>query len=101
MADPTPTEVLLSRLKIDLGIINSTMYDSRLTSLLQAAKKEIIREGASTLDDSDVADGELIIDYARWMWLKRKEPTEMPRDLRWRLNNRIFGEKARGEANDE
>ena len=37
MADENP---MLNGLKIDLGIINSTVYDSRLTNLLDAAKKE-------------------------------------------------------------
>lgn len=85
---------LLSRLKIDLGILNSTAYDSRLTNLLNVAKKEIIREGAANLDESKIDDAELIIDYARWLWLRRRDPQPMPRDLRYRLNNRIFEEKA-------
>lgn len=89
---------LLARLKIDLGIINSTAYDSRLSNLLEVAEKEIIREGAATLDKTKLDDAELIIDYARWQWLGRREPTQMPRDLRYRLNNRIFAEKARGET---
>lgn len=89
---------MLQRLKIDLGIINSTVYDERLEVLLGVAEKEIIRQGATTLSSSDVEDAELIIDYARWQWLGRREPSEMPRDLRFRLNNRIFSEKARGTA---
>lgn len=89
---------MLQRLKIDLGIINSTVYDERLEVLLGVAEKEIIRQGATTLNSSDVEDAELIIDYARWQWLGRREPSEMPRDLRFRLNNRIFSEKARGDS---
>lgn len=86
---------LLERLKIDLGIINATAYDERLTVLLNVAETEIKREGAATLSRENQADAELIIDYARWLWLGRREPSAMPRDLRWRLNNRIFSEKAR------
>lgn len=85
-------EDLLARLKIDLGITNSTMYDSRLTSLLQVAKKEIEKEGA-TLDLNDISDSELVIDYARYLWQSRREPMTEPRSLRWRINNRIFGGK--------
>lgn len=92
---------LLARLKIDLGIINSTVYDSRLLSLLNVAKQSIIREGAKTLDETNIEDGELIIDYARWQWINRREPTPMPRDLRWRLNNRIFAEKAGGSLSPD
>lgn len=86
---------LLERLKIDLGIINATVYDERLTVLLNVAEKEIKREGVATLSREDQGDAELIIDYARWLWLGRREPSPMPKDLRWRLNNRIFSEKAR------
>lgn len=89
-----PTNVLLDRLKIDLGIVNSTVYDERLAVLLDVAEKEIIREGAATLSRTNTDDAELIIDFARWLWLGRREPTEMPRSLRYRLNNRIFAEKA-------
>lgn len=85
-------EDLLARLKIDLGITNSTMYDSRLTSLLQVAKKEIEKEGA-TLDLNDISDSELVIDYARFLWQSRREPMTEPRSLRWRINNRLFGGK--------
>lgn len=85
---------LLARLKIDLGILNSTVYDERLTVLLSVAESEIKREGATTLSRDNTADAELIIDYARWQWLGRREPQPMPRDLRYRLNNRIFQEKA-------
>lgn len=82
--------LMLNGLKLDLGIINSTVYDSRLTNLLDAAKKEIEREGA-VLNTNDVDDQNLIIDYARYMWLSRREPQDFPRSLRWRINNRIFG----------
>lgn len=85
-------EDLLARLKIDLGIINSTVYDSRLTSLLNVAKKEIEKEGA-TLDLNDISDSELVIDYARYLWQSRREPMPEPRSLRWRINNRLFGGK--------
>ncbi|MBP5311745.1 MAG: hypothetical protein J6112_02795 [Clostridia bacterium] len=83
-------EILLARLKIDLGIINSTIYDARLLSLLEVAKKEIEKEGA-TLDLEDISDSELVIDYARYLWQSRREPMTEPRSLRWRINNRIFG----------
>lgn len=86
---------LLTRLKIDLGIIHSTVYDSRLMSLLNVAKNEIEREGV-ILNVENVDDGELIVDYARFMWLSRRgenPETTIPRSLRWRINNRLFGKE--------
>lgn len=100
MAEPYDT--LLSRLKIDLGIIHSTAYDSRLTSLLQVSEKEIEREGIK-LDLTDVDDGELLIDYARDLWQRRRgdnPESAMSKSLRFRLNNRLFGKerKSRNEV---
>lgn len=86
---------LLQKLKIDLGILNSTAYDSRLTSLLNVAKDEIEREGV-VLNLENVDDGELLVDYAREKWLARRgdnPQSGMSRSLRWRINNRLFGKE--------
>ena len=87
-------ETMLTMLKTDLGIMTSTAYDVRLTQLLTAAEQAIIREGASTLDASEISDMELIVMYAAWLWRKRDSMDGMPRMLRYKLNNRVFGEKA-------
>ena len=96
-------ETMLTMLKTDLGIMTTTAYDTRLTQLLTAAQKAIIREGASTLDASDDLDQQLIVMYAAWLWRKRDgmmgntqsfDATTMPRMLRLAINNRVFGEKA-------
>lgn len=94
MSNTSETQ-MLARLKIDLGIVNSTVYDSRLTSLLSVAKSEIEKEGAK-IDDATIEDQELIIDYARYLWQSRREPMAEPRSLRWRINNRIFGGGSNG-----
>jgi len=85
---------MLTMLKTDLGIMTSTAYDVRLTQLLTAAEQAIIREGASTLDASEISDMELIVMYAAWLWRKRDSMEGMPRMLRYKLNNRVLGEKA-------
>lgn len=101
-------DTMLTMLKTDLGILTTTAYDARLTQLLTAAQTAIIKEGASTLDASDMLDAQLIVMYAAWLWHKRDgsmgntqnyDATAMPRMLRLALNNRIFGEKA-GDADD-
>ena len=92
---------MLARLKIDLGIMSSTVYDTRLTSLLQTAQKEIEREGAELDIENSIDDQELVIDYARELWLIRRETgsSVVPsRTLRWRINNRIFGKKTGGDS---
>ena len=85
---------MLTMLKTDLGIRTSTAYDARLEQLLTVAQREIIGEGASTLDASDPLDMQLIVMYAAWLWRRRDDMSGMPRMLRWTLNNRIMSEKA-------
>lgn len=85
---------LLTMLKVDLGI-TSNGYDTRLTQILETSEKAIIKEGASTLDKTQLEDAQLIVMYAAWIWRRRNTGDGMPRMLRWSLNNRIFAEKAR------
>lgn len=82
---------MLQMLKIDLGI-TGTAYDDRLLQYLDFADKLIRREGADLTDSLE--DRQLVVIYAAWLWRRRDSGAEMPRMLRWMLNNRIFGEKA-------
>lgn len=86
--------ILLDRLKIDIGILNDTTFDTRLTSLLSAAESEVSKYVGESVDVNDDRDSELVIDYARWMWLSRREPTAMPASLKYRLNCRAFDREA-------
>ena len=83
-----PMDVLLERLKIDLGIINNTVYDARLRSLLNVANTEVSKQTAGPIDLNDDRDAELVIDYAEWLWRNRREPPEIPKGLKFRLNSR-------------
>ena len=87
---------LLAMLKVDLGIHNTTAYDTRLTQILNSAHDLIVTEGASTLSASDHEDAQIIVMYAAHIWRRRDTQDGMPRMLRWALNNRIMKEKANG-----
>lgn len=87
---------MLEALKIDLGITTSA-YNSRLGQYLTSARSAIETEGV-TLDASAMADANLVVMYAAWLWRKRDSGEGMPRMLRWQLNNRLFSEKV-GEPN--
>lgn len=86
------TTTALALLKVDLGILNSTAYDQRLTAIIDATTLAVIREGVSTLSDS-TEDIQMVVMYAEWLWRKRDSGEGMPRNLRWLLNNRIMSEK--------
>ena len=87
---------LLSMLKTDLGF-KTAGYDERLNQLLTVAEKEIIREGAETLDKTDLDDAQLIVMYAAWLWRKRDSQDGMPRMVRYAINNIVFSEKMAGD----
>lgn len=94
MTDAQITAILAS-LKVDLGIMSTTAYDTRLTEIIKSSYQMIVAEGA-TLDVSKLADAQLVVMYSAWTWRRRDTGEGMPRMLRWQLNNRIFGEKANG-----
>ncbi len=85
---------MLEMLKVDLGIVTSA-YDTRLTQYISYAKQSIKEEGA-TLDLSSVADMQLVVMYAGWLWRRRDTGEGMPRMLRYALNNKVLGGKANG-----
>ena len=96
-ATPTPEEIMLGMLKVDLGI-SSTAYDSRLSQYLTSAKAEMVREGVSFPTTHGVDDMQLIVMYATWMWKKRETGSGMPRMIRYLLNQKVFSQKMRGDA---
>lgn len=84
--------ILLQDLKTDLGI-SSDAFDVRLQSRIKTARERIQAEGA-TLTDSE-SDRDLVVMYAAYLWRSRVTGEKMPDMLRYALNNRVLGEKAR------
>lgn len=84
---------ILSSLKVDLGILNTTAYDTRLTEIIKSSFLMIEREGAKlNVDLPD--DAQLVVMYSAWQWRRRDSGEGMPRMIRYALNNRVLGEKA-------
>lgn len=84
----------LKILKQDLQMLTSS-NDSFLSSLLDTAATAIQREGI-VLVENDMDIDMAVIQYAAYLFRKRaSNETEMPRFLRWRLNNILFAQKGR------
>lgn len=79
---------LLVLLKLHLQIRNSDL-DDYLNQLLETAKESVGEEGI-TIDYTRANDCQLVVLYAGWLYLRRLSGEEMPRMLRYKLNNRIF-----------
>ncbi len=87
-------EELLTILKIDLQVSGEKL-DTYLLQLIEAAKEYIRKEGI-VLEETP-GDGQLVVMYAAYMYRRRREENaQMPRMLRWALNNRLFSQKAGG-----
>jgi len=100
-------DVILTMLKAGLELITEYMDEEskaakelELTQYIQTAEKFIEREGISLVDN--VEDQMLVSMYAMWLYDKRKTTgskytsyyiQNMPRMLRYNLNNRLFKEK--------
>lgn len=86
-------ESILKILKTDLEV-SGTSRDEMLGNMIDLAKAAIEREGIKLNDTTD--DGMLIVNYAAFLYRKRREGVvAMPRSLRYLLNNRLFSEKGR------
>ena len=88
-------EQILAMLKIDIGFRSSgnTAIDDRLLQIIKASEQYIIKEGATTLNRSNIDDAQLIVMYAAWLWRRRDTQEDMPRMVRYALNNRVFQDK--------
>lgn len=86
---------LLDLLKQDLGELNNDK-DNLLVQIINEAKAFITTEGV-TLDMNDPGDVGLVRMYAAYLFRKRASDKadgvgnvgQMPRMLRWALNNRV------------
>ena len=86
---------LLAILKCNLQIIGTT-WDDYLTNLIEASTREIGREGI-VLDQTQIDDCNLIVMYASYLYRKRNsDDVNMPRMLRYALNNHLFAQKGGG-----
>jgi hypothetical protein len=89
-------EDILAILKVDLQV-SSAALDTYLVTLIASARAYITREGITLAETWD--DGMLVEMYAAYLYRQRRETNaQMPRYLRWALNNRLFSQK--GGASD-
>lgn len=81
-------EIIMPILKADLQI-QTNAIDGYLNTLISSAKEFINREGVLLTDSYE--DALLVEMYAAYLYREREEGGEMPRMLRFSLNNRTVG----------
>lgn len=102
---------ILEMLKANLEIATS-VHDTYLGQLIEVGYKQITEEGITIEKEAtpegsdysysieDIQDVNLIVMYAAYLYRKRADEgaPQMPRMLRYALNNRLFSQKIRGES---
>lgn len=76
--------------------ISSDAYDDYLSALIDLAKDSIKTEGIVLLESNE--DEMLVVMYTDYLYRQKKDSNkEMPRCLRYALNNKLFSQKARDD----
>lgn len=79
--------------KVDLQISTNAL-DEYIGKLIEFAKAAITKEGIKL--QNNIEDGMLVEMYTAYLYRKRRDgETGMPRMLRYALNNRLLGQKAK------
>lgn len=96
---------LLDMLKIDLGICvtgetqQGARIEKALKNYIQLAESAITCEGIQLDTYDNHEDAMLVMMYAGYLYRKREAGARyMPKQLRYMLNNRLFSQKAREDA---
>ncbi len=78
----------LSLFKLDMGITHN-LRDTLFTNLIESSTIELEKMGVD-LSSATVEDTQLIVDYSAWMYRKRQEDIGLPRNLQFRIHNRVI-----------
>lgn len=78
----------LSLFKLDMGITHN-LRDTLFTNLIESSTNELEKMGVN-LSSATVEDTQLIVDYSAWMYRKRQEDIGLPRNLQFRIHNRVI-----------
>lgn len=87
---------ILTILKTDLQVASPSL-DDYLAALIEAARGYISTEGIRLSEG--YGDSMLVEMYAAYLYRRRREENvQMPRMLRWALNNRLFSQKGAADG---
>ncbi|MGA3598582.1 hypothetical protein [Lysinibacillus agricola] len=78
----------LSLFKLDMGITHN-LRDTLFANLIESSTIELEKMGVN-LSSGTVEDTQLIVDYSAWMYRKRQEDIGLPRNLQFRIHNRVI-----------
>jgi len=89
---PKYLDTLLTLVKQRIGIITGAR-DDYITYRCIASLDELLTEKNIKINDKDINLLMFLVDFTTWRYLSIEQPTAMPEDIRYRLNNLLI-EKA-------
>lgn len=81
-------QTCLSLFKLDLGITHN-LRDVLFFNLLKSSSSELTKMGVD-LSQETAEDIQLVVDYSLWMYRKRQEDVGLPRNLQFKIHNRVI-----------
>lgn len=88
--------ICLSLFKLDLGITHN-LRDEIFINRIKDAELEL-KSKPIDLSKETARDTQLIVDYAVWNYRKRQEDVGLPRNLKFRINNRVIQKAGASDA---
>lgn len=92
-------QTCLSLFKLDLGITHN-LRDALFSNLLKSSSIELTKMGVD-LSQETVEDIQLVVDYSLWMYRKRQEDVGLPRNLQFKIHNRVIQKVGETNAKSE
>lgn len=80
--------ICLSLFKLDMGITHD-LRDTLFANLINSSAMELVKMGIDFSSET-VEDIQLVVDYSSWNYRKRQEDVGLPRNLQFRINNRVI-----------
>ncbi|OCS82276.1 hypothetical protein [Caryophanon tenue] len=86
----------LSLFKLDMGITHN-LRDTLFINLIEASFKELEKMGIDFTNET-AEDVQLIVDYSAWSYRKRQEDVGLPRNLQFKIHNRVIQKVGASDA---
>ncbi|MEK4495097.1 hypothetical protein [Ureibacillus sp. FSL W8-0352] len=92
-------QTCLSLFKLDLGITHN-LRDVLFLNLLKSSSIELTKMGVD-LSKETAEDIQLIVDYSLWQYRKRQDDVGLPRNLQFKIHNRVIQKVGETNAKPE
>ena len=77
--------------------ITHNLRDTLFINLIESSSSELVKMGIDFSKET-VEDIQLVVDYSSWMYRKRQEDVGLPRNLQFKIHNRVIQKAGASDA---